>query len=362
MRTTKWQLTRFAFIYMNSQASIFLVPTLISSPTYQSWMAVMGGTLLSIGMMFCAVYVGRLKPGQAWVDFGGSIVGKWVHKIVIVLLLCWCIYYVSLDLENFVLFFGSNYLRGTPPWFIQLLIGLVIMYTAKLRFSSLIYMTDGLFLLIVSASLFTVFLFVQEVDLNMLPALIHYHDPIIAAKDSWIVTSWVSEWVVFLFIVPELKLDKNVYKKLTVASLLVMVSILIGWLLTLLSLGAYLGPQIQFPFLEMIRSSTHDNIIGNIDPLLIGVWSSSLFIHSAFLIYVAVRCLSNLTKNKGKKYMVEVLTLIALVIAYLYSQNVAKYNRDYNSAVAIWIWFAVDCLPVFYFIVALVRFRKRPLK
>lgn len=362
MTTSKWQLTRFAFIYLNSQASIFLVPTLISTPTYQSWIAVIGGTLISMALMFCTIYVGRLKPDKSWVEFGNSIVGRGIHKTVLVALMCWCVYYVSLDLENFVLFFGSNYLRGTPPWFIQLLIGLVILYTAKLGFTTLVYMTDGLFLLIISASLFTVVLFAQEADFSILPALWHYHDPAQAMKDSWIVTTWISEWIVFLFIVPELKIEKQVYKKFAVASIMVMLSILVGWLLTLTNLGAHLAARIQYPYLEMIRSSTHDNVIGNIDPLLIGIWSSSLFVHSSFLIYVASKCAVHLTANKGKSIIVPVLTGVAVMIAFLYSQNVAVYDRDYNSSIAISAWFGIDCIPIIYFTVALIRFRKRPLQ
>lgn len=129
-----------------------------------------------------------LKPGEVWVDFGKEIMGKWLHGVMVLLLLIWCVYYVSFDIENFVLFFGANYLRGTPPLFIQIVIGLVIMYTAYLGFSTMAYMTDGIFLIFLLSTAFSYYLFLSNADFSMLPALFHYPDPGVAFKDSIMTT------------------------------------------------------------------------------------------------------------------------------------------------------------------------------
>lgn len=135
----------------------------------------------------------------------------------------------------------------------------------------------------------------------MLPAFIHYHDPGIALKDSIVVMSWFGEWIVLLFVVPDLKLEAKMLKRLVLTGIFVLVTVLIGWSLTMMSFGPHLGQELQYPFLELVRSAKQDNLLGNSDPLLIGIWSSSMFIHSSFLIYVASRCVSGLFNTKARK-------------------------------------------------------------
>ncbi|KGE17162.1 GerAB/ArcD/ProY family transporter [Paenibacillus wynnii] len=358
MQTTRWQLFRFTLIYLCSQVTVFLIPILITTSSYQGWIALLAGFALSVIILMFTIHVGMLRPNQAWVDFGRDIVGKWGHRFVLVILLCWCIYFVAFDIQNFVLFFGSNYLRGTPPLFLQCVLGLVIMYTASLGFTALVYMADGIFLIFCAAIVFSLFIFLPNAEFSMLPALIHYHEPGIAVKDSFVVMSWFAEWVVFLFVVPDLKMEARMFKKIFLAGLAVLIIVLLDWLMTLLHFGPHLGKDLNYPLVDMVRSSSQDDILSNIDPLLIGVWSSSMFIHSSFLIYVAFRCVSNLTKGRGSKYIIPALITVSVAIAYIYSRNIASYFIHYKSFTTALIWLFVECIPVYYSIGAFIRFRK----
>ncbi|MCL6604805.1 MAG: GerAB/ArcD/ProY family transporter [Paenibacillus sp.] len=359
MLTTKWQLFRFTLIYLSSQVTVFLIPILMSSSSYQGWIALVAGFGLSLIVLMFTIHLGALRPNQAWVDFGKDIFGKWIHRAMLLLLLCWCIYFTSFDIENFVLFFGTNYLRDTPPLFIQCVLGLVIMYTARLGFSTIVYMSDGIFLIFCVATIFSLYLLLPNTDLDMLPALVHYHNPRIAIKDSIMVTSWFAEWVVFLFVAPDLKIEAKILKKLMLAASCVLLIVFTSWLLTLLSFGPHLGKELYYPLIDMVRSSYQDNLLSNIDPLLIGVWSSSMLIHSSFLIYVAFKCLSSLTKERGKNYIIPFLTSIAVGIAYIYSRNIADYFIHYTSYTLVIIWLVVECIPIYYSLAAFIRFRKR---
>ena len=359
MKTSKWQLFRFSLIYLCSQIIVFLIPILISSSSYQGWIGLVAGFGLSLIILMFTVHLGKLRPRESWLTFGKDIVGAWIHRIMVLLLLCWCVYFVSLDIENFVLFFGSNYLRSTSPIVIQCVLGVVIMYTASLGFSTIVYMSDGIFLIFCTAMVFTLFLFIQHADFDMLPALIHYHDPAIALKDSVVVTSWFAEWVVFLFIVPEMRMESKVLKKLMLGGGCVFIIVLLDWLLTLLNFGPHFGKKMNYPLIDLIRSATQDAIISNIDPLMIGIWSSSMFIHSSYLIYVAYKCASALTKERGKKYIIPFLTSASIMIAFIYSRNVASYFIHYKSFELVIIWLFVECIPIYYSLVAMVRFRKK---
>lgn len=359
MQTSKWQLFRFFVIFFSSQTTIFLIPTLIATSSYQGWIALIAGSLLGLILLWFTFRLGMLRPNQAWVNFGKDIIGKWPHKFMLLMLLCWCVYYASYDIENFVLFFGSNYLRGTPPLFIQCVIGLVIMYTASLGFTTIAYMADGLFVVFFLTMIIIFNLFLPNADFNMLPAFIHYHDPGIALKDSIVVMSWFGEWIALLFVVPDLKLEAKMLKRLVLTGIFVLVTVLIGWSLTMMTFGPHLGKELQYPFLELVRSSKQDNLLGNSDPLLIGIWSSSMFIHSSFLIYIASKCVSSLFNNKGRKIYIPFLTMASITIAFLYSRDVGRYYDHYNSLAIVVIWLIVESIPIYYTIVAFFRFRNK---
>ncbi|WNS45456.1 GerAB/ArcD/ProY family transporter [Paenibacillus sp. MMS20-IR301] len=357
MQTSKWQLTRFAIVYLSGQSTMFLAPGIIEASGYQGWIGIIAGCALAMIPLFFTVQVGRMRPGTGWIDFGAEIMGKWLHRLMVILLLCWCVYYASYDIENFVLFFGANYLRGTPPLFIQIVIGLVIIYTAQLGVTSIVYMSDGISLIFIFSFILSIYLFVQHANFAMLPAFIHYHDPRLISNDAVTVMSWLSEWVVLLFIVPEFKISKSTMKRLAVAGVAVMLLVLLSWLMTLLNFGVYLSKELKFPYLQLVRSSSNDDLLGNSDPILIGFWSSSMFIHSAFLIFVAGKCAAYLTGQRAKKLLVPALTVCSITIAFLYSRHLAKYDQDYYAFSTVLFWLIVECIPVYYFIVAVIRMK-----
>ncbi len=355
MRTTNWQMFRFSLVYFNSQTSIFLIPIIVTDSGYQGWISILIGSALSTVLLFFMIHVGKLKPGQPWIQFGEQYMGKWMHSVLVFLLLGWCVYYASYDIENFVLFFGSNYMRGTPPLFIQLVIGIVIAYTAAKGLTTIVYMADGVFLLLIITTCFSLYLFLPHANFQMLPAFIHYFDPGNTIKGSFAVSTWFAEWVVFLFVAPELKINTNMLKKVLLSELVLTVFVLAGWALTMLNFGPHLGKDLQYPYLDMVRSSTHDDILGNLDPILIGIWSASMFIHSAFLIYVASKCAFYLTRQKGKKLMIPCLTLCSVLIAFLYSISITRYYYDFSSYNAVAVWLAVECIPVYYSVAAFFK-------
>ncbi|MFS0838573.1 GerAB/ArcD/ProY family transporter [Paenibacillus sp. 1P03SA] len=355
MRSTSWQTFRFATIYMISQPVAFLISPLITTSGYQGWISLLIGGLISVIFLCCTVYIGRLNPGVPWVQFGEQIVGKWPHRIVLFVVLYWCVYYVSLDLESFTLFYGSTYMRETPQWVLQLLIGLVIMITARWGFVSIVYMADGLFLITMIGVAVILGLFTANADFQMLPALWTHHKMGLAVHDAFTVVSWFGEWFVFLFMVPHLKFGPKTLRNLLAACVLVTLAVFLQWLLTLLNFGPYFGSRIQYPLLELIRSSTLKGFLGNADPLLIGLWTTSMFVHDGFILYVGTKCAAQLFKFQTRKAILPLLGGTSAILALQYSRDTARFLVEMNSMAIVGFWVLVDALPVYYAIIAYAR-------
>ncbi|CAM5385631.1 hypothetical protein SAFG77S_07265 [Streptomyces afghaniensis] len=358
MKKTNWQLFRFTFVFFNSQATVFLISALTSSSNYQGWLGIVLGSLLSIIIILCLVFIDKYSRHTPWIQFGKHVFGKWIHFFFITLLLLWCIYYASYDIQSFVLFFGVNYLRETPFWFLQLIISLAILFIIRLGISTIIYIADGMFILIFITLFLLFYLFTFDINLDMIPAFYHYHDPKLIFTDSLTVLSWVGEWVVFLFILPEIQMKKGIFKNLFIGQITISCMVFFGWLLTLLNFGPELAKSFQIPYLEMIRSIDTNNLLAKIDPLLIGVWTSSMLIHSSCLLFAAYKCILYLSKNKGNNFIPFFVVALSNVIALYYVKHITTYQEHFYSFNLVLVWLIVELIPLYYLLGMVLKRKK----
>lgn len=359
MKTTSWQTFRFAFIYINSQPTAYLITPIIATSAYLGWAAILAGGVLSLIPLWCSVRLGMYRPNQAWLDFGEEIIGKWLHRLVLGLLVFWTLVYVSTDIESFTLFYGSNYMMETPQWFIHVITTLVIIFTARRGFATIVYMSDGLFFLTVIMLVLVLSSFFREADVHQLTGLITHYNFGSAAKDSVFVFTFLGEWLVMLFIAPYLQIGWRTLRNLASACILVTIAVTIQWILTFLNFGPHLGKLLQYPFTDIIQSSVSE-LMGNIDPLLIGLWSTSMFIHSAFLLQVGARCLAKILRiQQMHAPLITILGGIAAVFAYQFARNPTLYHINFSSPPIVVFWVLVLFIPVYYWIVLLFRKHSR---
>ena len=357
MHKTSWQTLRFAFVYLNSEPTAYLITPIIASSVYLGWLSILAGGAISLLILWFTIRVGMLHPSKAWVDFGEVIAGRWAHRFFIGVLIFWAVTYSAADIQGITLFYSGNYMRETPQWFIQLILGIVILVTARWGFKTLLYMSDGLFFVIILAMVLTTSIFVQDIDLHQLAGIISHSNFGSVPKDAVVVVSFFAEWVVFLFLAPVFNIDWRMMRNLAAAGILVAIAVTIAWGMTFLNFGPHLGKLLQYPMVELVRSS-ENGMLGNSDPLLIGLWSTSMFIHSAFLLQVGARCLAKLTGIKEmENVFVSLLACCAVVFAYQFALNPTKYIMNFNSFGVVLFWVFVECIPVYYWIIS--RFRKK---
>lgn len=353
MRNTPWQLFRFGFVYLNAIPTGFLVTPLLWNSAYLGWAAILGGYAMSLVFLWFMLKLGLWDPRKPWINFGSALVSKWIHFPIVALVFFWSINYIGMDIEGFTLFFDTNYMRESPQWFILLIVGLVVMVTARWGMETMIYISDGLFLVIVVAIVAMNMFFFKEAHWDMMIAMVRHHNYESAIKDSLFCLSFFAEWIVFLFLAPYIQFNKKSFRNLAAAGLLVTIGVMLQWASALLNFGPYLGREMQYPLVELMRAAS--GFLGNSDPLIIGLWSSSMFFHSAFLIHVSVRCMAKLLNLKQMDGpLIAIIGGTAIVIAYQYSQNPILFQQDFNSFGMAVIFhshgvnpdFLLDCLPV----------------
>ncbi|GAB6926745.1 hypothetical protein JCM10914A_07280 [Paenibacillus sp. JCM 10914] len=360
MTRTPGQLFRLGFVYLNAIPTGFLISPLLWGSAYLGWAAIMGGYALSLILLWFTVKVGMWDPHRPWIDFGSKLVGPWIHIPVVVLVLFWAINYLGMDIEGFALFFDTNYMRETPQWFVILIVGLVITITARWGLETMIYISDGLFIIIVLSIIFMNMFFFKEANFDMVIAMTRHHNYGSVVKDAIFCLSFFAEWLVFLFVAPYIQLDRKSFRSLAAAGLLVTIAVLLQWASALLNFGIYFGRELQYPLVELMRAAS--GFLGNSDPLMIGLWSSSMFLHSAFLVHISVRCLAKLLRLKQMDApLIALIGGIGVVLAYQYSRNPVLFMKEYNSFSIAVFFILIECIPILYWVATLFR-RKRKKK
>ncbi|MFE0557386.1 GerAB/ArcD/ProY family transporter [Paenibacillus sp. NPDC058910] len=357
MRNTPWQLFRFGFVYLNAIPTGFLISPLLWNSAYLGWAAILGGYVMSLIFLWFTVKLALWDPQKPWIDFGSKLVSNWIHIPIVALVFFWSINYIGMDIESFTLFFDTNYMRETPQWFVLLIVGLVVMITTRWGMETMIYISDGLFLVIVIAIVSMNMFFFKEAHFDMMIAMVRHHNYESAVKDALFCLSFFAEWIIFLFLAPYIQFNRKSFRNLAAAGILVTIGILLQWASALLNFGPYLGREMQYPLVELMRAAS--GFLANADPLIIGLWSSSMFFHSAFLIHVSVSCLAklfNLKQMDGP--LIAIVGGTAIVIAYQYSQNPIRFLQDFNSFEMVMFFILIELIPVFYWIASLFRKRK----
>ncbi|MGP3786355.1 GerAB/ArcD/ProY family transporter [Paenibacillus sp. 1A_MP2] len=148
------QAYRFMFVYLYSEPIAFLLQRLFKMSGYQGWISILGGFAISLILLFFTYRLGSVHPDRPWVDFGEEIVGKVVHKLFLGLIVLLCLYLISIDVENFIVFLQSMYLPETPIWLTATVTILCISLSARSGLITIVYLSEGIFLVQIFTSAF----------------------------------------------------------------------------------------------------------------------------------------------------------------------------------------------------------------
>ncbi len=255
------------------------------------------------------------------------------------------------------MFYEFLYMRDTPQWFIQLLIGVAICLTARWGFTTLVYIADGLFIIILVSIIFLIVMLSGDAEFQMMSALFTHIDIRRVPYNVVNILCWIGEWFVFLFMTPQFSFDKRMLRNLLLANALVILAVLFTWMLVILNFGPHYGSQLKYPILQLIRSTSFTGLVGNADPIFIGLWITSMLVHDAFLVYVGVSCMGRLFKIEEHKPLITLLMGTVTVTAFQYTRNPTIYQKVESEPGFIVFWMIINGIPVYYLLLSTIRSR-----
>lgn len=359
MKFTAAQISRFAFVFMVSEPLVFYIGRLMKLSYYQGWITLLGACLLSLIILYFTIKLGQFKPDSSWVKFGSQIMGRPIHNVFLILVILLGLYLISLDMMNFATYMGSMYLIETPIWVIITLSILCISLSARTGLESIIYMGEGIFLVTLASSLFSAPMMTPSSNLGMMIAFLTHHDLKKGILDAFTAFAWFSDWIFFLFTAPFVRFDGKLLKRLALSLILTIFFIMLYWLICMLNFGPHLGQQLRYPILELVRIARYGDFLDNLDPFLIGFWSSTTFIRSSFLLYVASVCLSEIAGLKDRRSVVFLMGSLSGTFSLQYAEHTTAYEAVIRTYAILAFVLSIQLTPVYYFLVSKFRSKKR---
>ncbi|WP_336779572.1 GerAB/ArcD/ProY family transporter [Paenibacillus illinoisensis] len=352
---TAGQAYRFMFVYLYSEPVAFLLQRLFKMSGYQGWLSTIGGFTISLIFLLSTYKLGSLHPDKPWISFGDKIVGKYVHQIYVGLIAMLCIYLLSIDVENFLVFLQSMYLPETPIWLTAGITILCVCLSARSGLITIVFMSEGIFVV----QLITSTLLIPTVggggNPGILMSMLTHHDPSEILFGSLSTMPWFSEWMLFLFLAPAIVFRRPLLKSMFFAGATVVIFIIFFWMFTIMNFGPYVAASLRYPLLEMIRFARYGDFLDNLDPVLIAIWSTTMFTRSSFLLYVASVCLSRLFGVERQKSFVYLLGGTAAAMVLQYAKDAASYELAIRSYAVPVYTLTIESMPIVYVAVHWLR-------
>lgn len=353
------QVYRFAFVYLYSEPISFLIQRLFKMSAYQGWLSVLGGFGLSLVLLFFTVKLGQTFPDRGWDDFGADIVGQKLHRLMLLLVGIYAIALASVDVENFIIFLRTIYLPDTPVWMVTLLTVLCIALTSRQGLLTIVYMSEGIFLLQVVASLLVFPAIVEGRQKEIILAMLTHHDLGQIVSGSLSTMPWFSEWAIFLFLAPFTSFLLPIGRALMLGGFTVVVILITYWLLILMNFGPYVSEELQYPLLELIRFARYSDFMSNLDPALISFWSTTMFMRTSFQLYVASLCFSRVTGIEAKSLVFLIASSLAAIVLQ-YAADTIEYEKSIRSYAIAAYAMVMDSFPILYMLVYWWRYGPVP--
>lgn len=361
MKVNNWQIYRFAFVYLYSQNVAFLLPRLFGMSNYYGWIALLGGYTISGFFLLLTVKLGRLYPDKPFQEFGARIIGKWPHKAVLAFITLYTLALIGIDVENFIVFLHSMYMPDTPVWITIMLTVLCISLAGRSGLLTIVYMAEGIFLLQLFTTATTVPPTISQGNYDVLVSMITNHDWKQIIVHSSMTVAWFTEWIVMLFLVPTYSFNRRTMRYLFFAGFTVVLLVIMYWMICLINFGPYLSAQLRYPLLELIRYVRFGDFLDNLDPVLISVWSTTMFIRSSFLMYVCSNCVKEIFNINKRRMLTFMIGGTVAITALQYSRDPSSYEMALRSYALYFNAIIINALPLLYLLVHRIRFgRQQP--
>ncbi|MCC9294091.1 endospore germination permease [Clostridium sp. MT-14] len=311
-----------------------------------AWYSTLGSCIISL-VFFCIIYMLMKRfPGMNLIQIFDEVVGKFLGKILGMILCAYCVFYAGSNLREFVDMIKIYNLPQTPPSFIMGCILLVSMLITYFGFKGLGQLC-GICLVPVILGLVLVFSMAYPIyNFNHLKPYLGY-GIIKTLKSEFLRSSSYSEFII-LFVVTDSLRDLKEIKKAGIISIIFSgIVFMFCFMFYLASFNYAFGEENISGIFELSKTIYFNRFIQRVETIFLMTWVIPSMITTAIAFYICISIYCKIYNIKDHKplllpfaFLVFVVAIIPKNIMELISINLALI-REYSMFINYFIPTAV---------------------
>lgn len=332
----------------------FFANTLVQNGRYTVWLSLLIGATLGIVITYFAYRLAIKRPTQFLGNYGKEILGKWVHYPLIIIIICSFLFAAATVLRQLQDFMIEIYLPATPDWAVAAMFGICLAYAVRSGVETIFRSSQGIFFLSVAGVLIVPFFVHKEINYHMAIAMLNHFEFKGIWNGTYMVTALYGEMAFIPFIFPYFTNKNKTMRSLIWAVITSVFIVLTNLISMILVFGPDLTANLQYPQLELIRYVRAAATLENLDPVLIAIWLSSLFIKISLFLYIAILCVTHTFSLKDHKPFSLSMTVMVVGISLYMVRSKPEFDDLYRHGEFTYL-LLTEMIPIVYLVVDRIR-------
>ena len=336
-RISNAQLVCAVTLSQHVAAVLFLPAIMANEAGRDAWMAPTVGLL--VGALPSALLLGaliRYHPGRSFGEIAEHCLGRWVGKLVTLILALLSLMVVALCLEDVIVFIPTTVLPGTPGWAVGLGMALVVLYGAYqggevlVRAAVLVILALGaayLFILVGLSPFYSV--------LHLSPLFEEGVMPVV--KAGLVPAGWFAEIWFFAEFLALLDRPERGGRSLILGSVLGAVVLTKLALEGVMAFGADLVAHLAYPSYTLVQQLTLGEFMERLEVVIITLWLSGMIVKTGLYLWISHISLARVLGVKNARKLLPWLGATALGITFLNPNIISLFTlaRTYWTPLAL---------------------------
>jgi len=334
---------------------IFVLPAFaINWAKEDAWLTEVLVTIPALVIVFVVDKLGRMFPGQTIVQYSETILGKYLGKLV-GLMMAWYFFYIgTVIIFEMASFLASAVMPETPVVVFIGVTGIAIVFTVYNGVEVIARLNVWFFSIVVVSLILITFLVAKDMNLdNFRPFLANGWKPVFYG--SLAPYAWRGTIVIMAMLIPYVSQPQKVKMTYLYGSLILGLLFELNTLNNLAVFGPFEGGRISLPTVELVKMINVAGFIQHIEALLVLVWVGGVFTMSTGWFYASVLGTAQVLNLRDYRPLIIPMMVIYMVVAII---NFQSYPEFVDWAQRPWPVFALFhqlLIPVFLLILAVIR-------
>jgi spore germination protein KB len=279
----------------------FVLTGMTQAAGYVGWLTFILGWAGSLLIVLMVLKIAALQPDNFITRFGGQLIGRWPHLFIMAFNLYHILHLAATIMRELCDFIIQTYLQVTPAWAISSLFGLCTILAVRSGIETIFRCAEGFFFIVIGTVLVTPFLLTANYNWAIAGAFLHHWELSSIRTGTITAISLFADSMLVLYFYPHLQNKEKTFRSLALGSGIALVLIVMTLVICILNFGVHLTAHMSYPTLEMMRMIRVGDFLDNMDPFLIAIWMSSLFLKISLYLHVLVAAAGQLMGLKHSK-------------------------------------------------------------